>query len=91
MEIVAWALALAFGGAFFSTTKADIVDKTAIGQYTLEYYTTPYATTFFDFAFERTANQVCSDGYKIIDKTNQPGEASSSRTRWLISCEGKKL
>lgn len=90
MEIIAWALALAFGGAFFSTTKADVVDRTLTGQYTLEYYTTQYTGTAFDFAFERTANQMCPDGYKVIDKTNQPGEVSSSRTRWLISCDGKK-
>jgi len=89
MEIIAWAFAILFGGAFFATTKADIVNKTP-EHYTLGYWTTPYVSTAFDFAFDRMAVQICPDGYKVIDKTNRPGEATSSQTRWVITCEDKK-
>jgi hypothetical protein len=87
MEILAWLIAAGFGGAFFSNTKADIVDARFGETYTLSYYTTPYGSDLFSFAFERTANQVCPHGYEVVDKTNQPNDAKSSETRWLIACK----
>jgi len=87
MEILAWILAVSFGGAFFSNTKADIVSNRSGETYTLSYWTTPFGSDLFSFAFERTADQVCPYGYEIVDKTNQPNDAKSSETRWLIACK----
>lgn len=91
LEIVAWFLAFSFGGAFFGSTKADIVEKNYGEVYTLEYTTTSYGADFFTFAFERMATQVCPEGYKVLDKTNQPGDKKSTKTRWLISCDDSDL
>lgn len=87
MEILAWFIAVSFGGAFFSNTKADIVDARFGETYTLSYLTTPYGSELFSFAFERMAVQVCPHGYEVVDKTNQPNDAKSSETRWLIACK----
>lgn len=86
VEIIAWILAFGLGGAFFGTTKADIVDHSYDKLYTLEYYTTPYGAEFFSFAFERTAEQLCPKGYEIVDRTNQEKDHKKSRTKWLIEC-----
>lgn len=87
MEILAWVLAVTFGGAFFTDTKANVV-KSSFGEtYTLSYYTTPYGSDFFSFAFERQAEQLCAHGYEVVDKTNQPNDVKSAETRWLIACK----
>ena len=87
LELIAWFLAFGFGGLYFSTTKADIVDIHPPDIYTLEYFTTALGATTFSFAFERMADQLCPHGYVIIDKTNKDDEAATNRTRWLISCK----
>lgn len=87
LEFIAWILAFSFGGLYFSTTKADIVDIHPPDIYTLEYFTTALGATTFSFAFERMADQLCPHGYVIIDKTNKDDEAATNRTRWLISCK----
>lgn len=86
MEILAWVITFAVSGAFFANTKADIVDKSSSGLYTLSYPTTKYGAEFFKFAFERTASQVCPEGYDIIDRTNQPNDVKAFNTKWLIEC-----
>lgn len=87
--LLAWLLAISFGGAFFGTTKADIVDKGPMETYKLGYFTTSAGSELFDFAFERTAEQLCPAGYDVIDKTNRPGDPGNARTLWLISCKDK--
>lgn len=83
-------LALGFGGAFFSTTKADIAEVKGQEIYILEYFTTSLGATTFDFAFERMAKQLCPDGYEVLDKNNGPKDHPQSMTRWLIECNEKK-
>lgn len=87
--VLAWLLAISFGGAFFGTTKADILDKGPYETYKLGYFTTAVGSDLFDFAFERTAEQVCPYGYKVLDKTNRPNQPGNSRTLWLIECVEK--
>jgi len=81
--LIAWILAASFGGMFFVTTKADIVDKAPYDTYRLSYFTTPLGSELFSFAFERMSEQLCPRGYQVVDKLEGAGY---SRTVWLISC-----
>lgn len=87
--IIPWLLAISFGGAFFGTTKADVVDKTRFDTYKLSYFTTPIGSEVFGFAFERMAEQLCPEGYEVLDKTNRPNDPGNARTLWLIECKEK--
>lgn len=91
MELLAWMLAISFGGAFFGTTKADVVERnTYADTYKLSYFTTSAGSEIFEFAFERMAEQLCKDGYEVVDRTNQPNDPGNARTLWLIQCKSKK-
>ena len=85
MELIAWLLMASLGGVYFSTAKADIEDVGPLGVYKLG-YTTPIEPGIFDFAFERTAGQLCPQGYSVADKDLNPNR----RSFWLVSCHDKK-
>lgn len=86
MEFIAWLVAISFGVAFFSNTKADVV-QSANNTFVLEYLTTSVVPEWFDFAFERTASQLCSEGYEVLNKTNRPDDLKDLYTRWIITCK----
>ena len=90
VETLAWILAVSFGGMFFGTTKADVVKKGPFETYQLSYFTTEIGSEVFSFAFERMAEQLCPEGYEVVDKTNQPNDPANARTKWLIACNSKK-
>jgi hypothetical protein len=81
-RLIAWILVVSFGGLFFNTTKADVLEKIPYMEaYKLGYSALPDTFGIFNFAYERMAEQLCPAGYSILRKSSDRGY-----TVWLIQC-----
>ena len=74
---------------FFWETKADIIEVKVGSSFIMEYPTTKWCPSCFDFAFNRTGDKICPKGFEVLDKTNQEKDAKAAYTKWLISCVEK--
>lgn len=82
---IVWLAAVVFGVVLFMTVKADLVDRPASCRYVIRHWAPDEIGTAFDFIFERTADQLCPQGYYIFEKEY----VNDTRFQdWEIQCKG---